>query len=57
MNNIDSPQLLDNAFPVTADWVLLAVQYIVAYENPLSKQDIQGNHLSYEHENMVHIPK
>lgn len=49
--------LIDNAFLVTSDWVLLTVQYTVAYENPLPKQDIQSNHLSGEHENMVHIPK
>lgn len=51
------PQLPNNAFPATADWVLLAVSRIVAHEKPLSKQDTQGNPLPYEHENIAHIPK
>lgn len=51
------PRVPDNAFPYTADWELLAVPYIVTHEKPLSKQDIQGNPLVYEHENMIYTPK
>lgn len=51
------PQLPHNTFPPTVDWVLLAVSHLVTHEKALSKQDIQDNPLSYEQENMVHMPK